>query len=800
MKKQNIDIPTILIILGATGDLMEKKIVPSLFHLFQKGEFPIHFKIVGFSRRAWTHQDFHAYIMSLLEKHTDISRVSSDDIQSFLNLFLFQQGVFENTDDYKALADTIQSIDDTWKMCTNKLFYLAVPPHYFRNIFEQLSVSGLTRGCGAGEGWMRVIVEKPFGDNLATAEALDELMGTLFKEEQIYRIDHYLAKEMLQNILTFRFSNALFEYMWNREYVDSIHIKIWESIGVEGRGAFYDKVGALRDVGQNHLLQLLALITMEHPHTYSAESIRAERTKILEHLIVPSNEEIIHHTYRAQYHDYRSIKNVDPQSMTETYFKIRAFLDTSRWKGVPIFIESGKRMGEQRKEVTVTFKHSTPCLCPPDGSHYQNKIVFRFEPMEEIVIHFWAKKPGFSYDLEERMLHFSLRDSADRRQYTEEYEKLILDCISGDQTLFISTNEVRAMWRYTDPLVFAWKDGKVPLDMYAPDSTEVVEKSYVIDGSAQSHPFWSNSVFHERKDIGIIGLGKMGGNLARRLAEKGWRVHGWNRTSEVTRALEKEGIIPYEGVKELIGNLAAPRVVWLMVPAGKALDDMLFGENGVVQHLSSGDIIIDGGNSFYKESIDHAKKLAERGIHFLDVGTSGGPDGARFGPCLMIGGDENIFRKVEPLFLELARSDGYQFFQGAGAGHFVKMIHNGIEYGMMQAIAEGFDIMKHGQYHLDLLCVADIYNHGSVVESRLIEWLTAAFLENGIDLKGISGSVSHTGEGAWTVQTAQELGIPVKIIEGALQFRYESEKNPSYAGKILSALRGQFGKHPVSEK
>ncbi|MBI2644620.1 glucose-6-phosphate dehydrogenase [Candidatus Uhrbacteria bacterium] len=799
MKKQRIDIPTILVILGATGDLMEKKIVPALFHLFEKGELPVHFKIVGFSRRAWTRQDFHTHITDLLKKHRDISQVSSENLTAFLNLFVFQQGVFERAEDYQALAQTIQGIDDTWKICTNKLFYLAVPPQYFREIFQQLSDSGLTRGCGPEEGWTRVIVEKPFGDDLPTAEALDELMGRLFKEEQIYRIDHYLAKEMLQNILTFRFSNALFEHMWNKEHIESIHIKIWESLGVEGRGAFYDKVGALRDVGQNHLLQMLALVTMEHPHTYTAASIRAERTKLLEQLNVPSQEEIKRYTYRAQYQEYQAIKNVDPESQTETYFKVRAFLESPRWKGVPIFIESGKRIGEQRKEVTVTFKSPASCLCPSDGTSYQNKVVFRFEPSEEIVVHFWAKKPGFSYELEERTLHFSLREASEKRQYTEEYEKLILDCISGDQTLFINTHEVRAMWRYTDPIVRAWKEGVVALDTYTPDSCEAVEKSSHIIGSERSGFSWSTSVFHEKKDIGIVGLGKMGGGIARRLAEKGWRVHGWNRTFAVTQDLEKDGIIPYEELKKLITNLQTPRVIWLMIPAGKPVDEMLFGTEGIFQYLSEGDIIIDGGNSLYKESIVRAKKLSEYGIRFLDVGTSGGPDGARFGPCLMIGGDTDTFHKTERLFFELAREDGYQFFEGAGAGHFVKMIHNGIEYGMMQALAEGFDIMKHAPYELDLTQVARIYNKGSVVESRLVQWLYAAFLKDSTELSGISGSVQHTGEGMWTVQTAHELGIPAKIIEGALQFRIESEKNPSYAGKVLSALRGQFGKHPVSE-
>jgi 6-phosphogluconate dehydrogenase len=300
-----------------------------------------------------------------------------------------------------------------------------------------------------------------------------------------------------------------------------------------------------------------------------------------------------------------------------------------------------------------------------------------------------------------------------------------------------------------------------------------------------------------KREIGIVGLGKMGGNLARRLVEKGWLVVGWNRTATVTQALEKEGLRGAYSFKEFVQKLTPPRVIWIELPAGAVVEEAL---KELTPLLSAGDIVVDGGNSYFKDALRRAKTLAKKKIEFVDVGVSGGPGGARHGASLMIGGKRETFAKLEPLFYDLARENGYQFFAGYGAGHFVKMVHNGIEYGMMQALAEGFAILKKSKYKLDLTRVADIYNHGSVIESRLVGWLEKAFELHGEDLGDVSGSVKHTGEGAWTVKTVKEMKLKAKIIEGALQFRIQSEKNPSYTGKILSALRGQFGGHEVKHE
>lgn len=778
------NLPTIFVIFGATGDLTAKKIAPALFHLFIAGKLPKMIKIYGFARRELSQDQFREHITKVLQKQKDFEK-NKDHLPKFLQHIFYQSGDFEQFDSYKDLAVTLGRADTQWNVCANKLFYLAVPPEYYKSIFQHLSDSGLTEPCSPEEGWTRVLVEKPFGKDLRTAEELDNMLGSLFREEQIYRIDHYLAKEMLQNILNFRFSNNLFEQSWGNQLIESIHLKLYETMGVEHRGKFYDGVGALRDVGQNHLLQMLALILMEQPRNNSPEEVRKKRAEILHYLPEMSEEQIRNSTYRAQYEGYQSIQGVDPKSQTETYFKIKTHVTHPRFSNIPVTIESGKSMAEQIKEIVITLKHPEPCLCPP-GAHNQNKIVIGIEPQETINIHFWNKKPGLEGGIVPGVLNFYYRDVADRVQYVEEYEKLLLDCIYGNQILFVSTDEIRAMWRFTDPIWNAWQKNIVPLKKYKKRTSEPAENSQYIDILPLYPKF--------KKQIGIIGLGKMGGNIALRLVEKGWNVVAYNRTSAVTEQFEEKGVIGAYSLKELSEKLEGPRVIWVMLPEGDALDTML-GDKGISKVLSKGDIIIDAGNSLYKNSQKRAKALKKKGIQFVDVGVSGGPGGAKDGACLMVGGDKELYEKLLPLYTDIATVQGVDHFDGVGAGHFVKMIHNGIEYGMMQAIAEGFTILKKSHYDLDLTKVAEIYNHGSVIESRLIGWLRNGLQLYGEELSEISGTVAHSGEGAWAVDAAKDLGIKTKIIEESLQFRIDSEKNPSYTGKILSTLRNQFGGH-----
>jgi glucose-6-phosphate 1-dehydrogenase len=789
-------LPTILIILGATGDLMQKKIVPSLFNLYEKNLLPKMLHIIGFSRRDWTDEQFKNLIKEILHAHHLDKSKNSELIKSFINLWSYDNGNFDNKDDYRKLAVKLGYYDNQWHVCANKLFYIAAPPQHYESILKNLKSSNLTLPCSVEEGFTRVLIEKPFGKDTDTAMQLEKLLSDLFKEEQIFRIDHYLAKEMIQNILSFRFSNALFESSWSNKYIEKVQIRLWEKLGVESRGSFYDGLGALRDVGQNHLLQMLALITMDHPGSFNTIPIRSHRAEILKTLKTPDPIEVKNYTYRSQYRGYGQIKDVKPNSKTETYFKIRAFLNNPRWEGVPFILESGKRLKYARKEIIITFKQPDLCFCPPNSNQtMKNRIIFQFEPEEGVFVDLLSKKPGLLFKIKGAKFKYFYRENRRKKQYVEEYEKLLLDAIEGDQTLFVRSDEVVAMWKFVDPIISAWDKSQVPLNSYKPDTKESIVQSQFIDESKDL-----NSKFTKiNKKIGIVGLGKMGGNMGRRLIDKNWKVVGYNRSDEVTDEMKNEGLIPTHSLQELVKKLPSPKIILLSLPAGETIDRVLFEKNGIAEMLEKNDLIVDGGNSFYKDSIRRAEKLQKLGIKFIDAGISGGPSGARNGASIMVGGEKKVFKQIEELFFDLAAKDSYQFFEGFGAGHFVKMVHNGIEYGMMQAIAEGFTVLKKSHYNLDLSKVTDIYNHGSVIESRLVNWLKQAFDIYGEDLKAISGSVGYTGEGEWTVKTAREMKIKTKIIEDALQFRIESQKNPDYTGQILSALRNQFGGHKVEK-
>ena len=761
MDERKQTVPTVLVVLGATGDLMAKKIVPALFNLHEKKRLPPRFELVGVSRREWTDEDLKKHIRAIID--VKVPHASSAAVKSFLNLAAYHKLAFDSLEDYLALNDRLKKIDDAWGMCTNKLFYLSVPPQFYDTILTNIHQAHLADGCGPDEGWTRVIIEKPFGNNEKSARALDTRLAKLFKEEQIYRIDHYLAKEMLQNILMFRFANDLFEEEWNSRTIECIHIRMFERIGVEDRGAFYDAVGALQDVGQNHLLQMLALTTMERPARYDAAAIRPLRAELLKTLVIPTVAEAGRSSFRAQYEGYRSVKGVAPNSQTETYFRVKGFLSGARWEGMPFIMESGKRLGEPLKEIEIVLRHARPCLCK-NGEHHQNRIFIHLEPKEGITLRFHSKKPGHSFEFEERTLNFDFRETAHHAQYTEEYEKLMLDCIAGDQTLFVSSEEIAAMWRFIDPFMAAWRKNLVPLQHYAPDHRAIVAEAEVVSVTVAASG--ASAAGTLPKEIGIFGLGKMGANVARQLREKGWRVIVSNRSPDPVRAMKQEGFETAFTPAELVVKLSrshsasasvrsAPRMIWLMITAGKGIDEFLFGargrrgksrhtgQEGIAAYLEKGDIVIDAGNSFFEDSVRRAKLLGKHGIRFMDVGFSGGPRGARYGGSLMIGGDRKTFEYLEPLFADVSVPLGYAHFGDAGAGHFVKMVHNGIEYGMMQSLAEGFALMKKSPFKLDLEKIARVYNRGSVIESRLVGWMEDAFRAYGKELRDVSGTVSR---------------------------------------------------------
>ena len=421
--------------------------------------------VIGVARRPFTREDFRHFIRS--EINIKIGQYKEEDVKHFLDHMTYVQGLFDEPELYTALSEKIKNIEKIYRVCANKLFHLSVPPNFYDGILSELSASGLTIPCvpngkskkanndqaqtSTGSGWTRVLVEKPFGHDVNTAIALEKRLASLFDETQIFRIDHYLAKEAVQNILAFRFANSIFEPLWNKDFIDKVHIKLLEKIGIEGRGNFYDEVGALKDVGQNHVLQMLALIAMDEPDSFDAMNIRKERYRVLSKLESITEKTISECVVRGQYDGYTNEKGVKPNSETETYFRIESYIDSARWKKVPFYIESGKAMAQSKTEIDVYFKS-------PNGDDCQNIVTFRIQPDEGIKIKFWVKTPGFGLNVEPKMLKFKYSDFNGDVFFPDAYERVLYDAIMGDQTLFASTNEVMSAWEYITPIIENWKD------------------------------------------------------------------------------------------------------------------------------------------------------------------------------------------------------------------------------------------------------------------------------------------------------------------------------------------------------
>ncbi len=458
MKKIKVKLPTIMVVFGARGDLSKRKLYPAFFDLYKKGILPNKFVLLGISRSKMTNEEFKSIVRSSIKNFYG-KEASDGEVDDFLDFIRYESGLFEDISTYKKAANFFIEIDKKWKVCSNKLFYLAVSPVYYSLILKNLDKSGLTIPCTKEEGWTRVLIEKPFGSDYKTAKQLDKLLGDLFLEEQIFRIDHYLAKEAIQNILAFRFSNSIFEPIWNKKYIEKVEVSLFETLDVSERGSFYDGIGALRDVGQNHILQMLSAVAMNNPEKLSSDKIRSKRAELLSSIKIPTKKEVLSFV-KGQYEGYTNEKGVAKNSKTETYFKINAFIENSRWSGVPFILESGKAMLESKAEIKVYFKESKTCLCSePHKKHsHQNILTFQIQPEQSISIRFFTKSPGLTLKYSQKEMSFKYGGDSLSKVMPDAYEKILFDCMVGDQTLFTNTKEVLTSWKFITKILDVWKD------------------------------------------------------------------------------------------------------------------------------------------------------------------------------------------------------------------------------------------------------------------------------------------------------------------------------------------------------
>jgi glucose-6-phosphate 1-dehydrogenase len=467
--------PSALIIFGVTGDLSRKKLMPAVYDLANRGLLPAGFALVGFARRDWETQDFEREVHDAVAKYArtpfdeDVWRQLSQGIR-------FVQGEFDDPDAFARLKETLEELDESRGTMGNHAFYLSIPPKAFPLVTEQLRNAGLADQHG--DSWRRVVIEKPFGSDLTTARQLNDVVESVFPAESVFRIDHYLGKETVQNILALRFANQLWEPIWNANYVDHVQITMAEDIGVGGRAGYYDGIGAARDVIQNHLLQLLALTAMEEPNSFDAGDLRAEKEKVLAAVRLP--EDLAASTARGQYAGgwqggekvlgFLTEEGMNPQSTTETYAAMRLDIGTRRWAGVPFYLRAGKRLGRRVTEIAVVFKRAPQYLFEESQTSElgENAIVIRVQPDEGVTIRFGSKVPGGKMQIRDVTMDFGY-GHAFTEASPEAYERLILDVLLGEPPLFPRHEEVELSWKILDPIEEFWATQGQP-EQYKPGS------------------------------------------------------------------------------------------------------------------------------------------------------------------------------------------------------------------------------------------------------------------------------------------------------------------------------------------
>jgi glucose-6-phosphate 1-dehydrogenase len=489
--------PCVMVIFGASGDLTRRKLIPSLFNLYRKGFMAEGSKIIGFSRSFADHFAFRSAMKKALQEFGTKDQQNDPDWKDFSEILHYISADFNNIDEFKKLETEIGTIESKGETCGNRLFYFATPPQFYETLINNLGKTGLNKPLNE-DSWTRIVVEKPFGHDLDSAQKLNKKISRFFSESQVYRIDHYLGKETVQNLMALRFGNSIFEPIWNRNYIDHIQITAAESIGIENRSAYYERAGALRDMVQNHMLQLVSLMAMEPPVTFEADIVRDEKVQVLHAVKELSPEEVKKYTVRGQYGNgvvdgnevpaYIEEKGVSKDSITETYAALKLNIQNWRWAGVPFYLRTGKRLYKHSTEIKLFFKKTPHMIFRMLAKevHDTNILTIRIQPEEGISLSFNAKRPGPGMEVQPVIMDFDYYTSFGTR-ISDAYERLLRDCLSGDQTLYSRRDAIEVSWSIVDNILNAWADQKVKsIPVYPPGTWGPKESDDIMNSDGRS--------------------------------------------------------------------------------------------------------------------------------------------------------------------------------------------------------------------------------------------------------------------------------------------------------------------------